>query len=101
MYQEKNVLFFNVARDIFYRCAASSIDSFSFTFPPNPFHLPTPNPRFFKPSKTLLPERKNTNVYFLTSVIAKLFLTGTVETNRKKSPSSKLQKIDNVDVNYT
>lgn len=35
-----------------YLLAASSIVSPGWTFPPKPFHLPTPNPLFFIPSRT-------------------------------------------------
>lgn len=38
-----------------YLFAASVTLSFGSTFPPNPFHRPTPNPRFFMPSKSCFP----------------------------------------------
>ena len=54
---------------ISYLFAPCNIVSPLFTFPPKPFHLPAPNPRFFIPKRILSSFRMNAKVYSLTLVM--------------------------------
>lgn len=52
-----------------YLMAASAMVSPLSTFPPKPFHLPTPKPLFFIPSKTCVSLHTSTSVSNLFLVI--------------------------------
>ena len=59
----------------FYLFAASKTVSFECTFPPKPFHRPTPNPLFFIPRRTSLLFLIRAKVYSLVLVIMSLLIS--------------------------